>query len=286
MNSSDWKKTIWRIVIFSALVTVAAWIAPLLGGSPTSPGPGFIIWGTAPLLVSLLMRTVTRDWSDFWGKPAIGKNIQWYVVSLLAYPLVMVLALLMGILTSVSSVFGFSLGQYLQTALTAVPIFLIFAVFEEIGWRGYLAPKLVSLGINPYLSAALLAVVWTAWHVPYLRELTWVYDAEDLIAFIPRYYLVLFAFSIVYGEIRSITATFWPAVLMHAISNSFGHPLGAEYVTVAAGKEYLGSVSTGLFVIAFAILLGVAINRWRLKQSTLSKSSADGTDTSQQKARS
>ena len=83
----------------------------------------------------------------------------------------------------------------------------------------------------------------------------------------------MFAFAIVYGEIRSITATFWPAVLMHSVGNSFGHPLVADYVTVAAGKEYLGSVSTGLFVIVFMVLLGVAINRWWLKKSTLSKSS-------------
>lgn len=274
MNDVERKKTIWLVVLFSLLVTFVAWIAPVLGDSPSSPGLGFIIWGSAPLLVSLLMRLITRNWSDLGVKPAIGKNIQWYIISLLAYPVIMVLTVLVTALTSVSSVSGFLPGQYLQTALTALPIFLIFAIFEEVGWRGYLAPKLASLSFNRYLTAALVATVWTAWHVPYLRDLTWVYTTEDLSTFIPRYYLLLFALSIVYGEIRCITASFWPAVLMHAISNAFGHPMAADYITVAAGKEYLGSVSTGLVIIAFTILLGVAIIQWRTKQARPSKSFA------------
>ncbi len=274
MNDFDRKKTIWLIVIFSVLVTGVAWIAPLLGGSPSSPGLGFILWGTAPLLVSVLIRAVTHDWSDLGIKPAIGQNVRWYLISFLALPGVMVLALLVGVLSSVSSVSEFSLEQFLQTTLTALPMFFIFALFEEVGWRGYLAPKLASLGINIYVAAALVAVVWAAWHLPYIRELTWVYSSENLATFIPRFYLVCFALSIVFGEIRSITATFWPAVLMHAVGNSFGHPLSAEYVTIAAGNEYLGSLGNGLFMIAFVVLLGVATNRWRLRKSTLSESSA------------
>jgi membrane protease YdiL (CAAX protease family) len=267
MNEFERKKTIRRIVIFSVLVTVLAWIAPLLGGSPSSPGLGFLVWGMAPLLVSLLIRAVTRDWSDLGLKPAIRKNARWYMISLLAYPVIMVLAVMMGVLTSVSSVSGFSMGQYFQIALTALPIFFVFAIFEEVGWRGYLAPKLESLGINHYLAAALVAVVWASWHLPYIRELTWVYNSEDLITFIPRFYLASFAFSIVFGEIRGITSTFWPAVLMHAVGNSFGHPLAAEYVTVTEGKAFLGSVGTGLFMVAFMLLLGVAINRWRTRKA-------------------
>lgn len=274
MDDSKRRKTIWLIVIFSVLVNVVAWMGPLLGGSPASPGPGFVIWGTAPLLVSILMRTLTRDWSDLGIKPAIGKNIRWYIISFLALPVLMVLTLLIGSLFSVSSVSEFSIGKYLQTALTAMPVFFIFAIFEEVGWRGYLAPKLASLGINSYIAAALVAVVWASWHLPYFRELTWVYTSEDPTTFIPRFYLACFVFSILYGEIRNSTVTFWPAVLMHAVGNSFGHPLSAEYVTFAVGKDYLGSVGNGLFMIVLVGLLGIAIIQRRLKKPEQSKSVA------------
>ncbi|MCJ7534349.1 MAG: hypothetical protein MUO57_02310, partial [Anaerolineales bacterium] len=91
MNDSDRKKTIRYIVIFSVLVNLVAWTGSLLGGDPTSPGLGFLIWGTAPILVSLLMRAVTRDWSDLGARPAIRTNIRWYLVSLLAYPVAIAL---------------------------------------------------------------------------------------------------------------------------------------------------------------------------------------------------
>ena len=59
-------------------------------------------------------------------------------------------------------------------------------------------------------------------------------------------------------------------ILIHSVVNSFGHPLAPEYVTIAAGTEYSGSVSTGFILIAFVGLLGVIIHRWRLKKSALS----------------
>jgi membrane protease YdiL (CAAX protease family) len=274
MNDLERKITIRYIVIFSVLVNVVAWIGPLLGGDPTSPGLGFLIWGTAPILVSVLMRAVTRDWSDLGARPAIRKNVRWYLVSLLAYPVAIALALFIGSLISASSVSEFSMGPYIQAALPAMVIFFFFALFEEVGWRGYLAPKMYSLGINVFLAHALVAVVWASWHLPYIRELS-SYTTEGLTTYIPRLYLGAFAFSIVYGEIRILTSTFWPAVLMHWVGNSIANPLVAGFVLFSAGKEYLGSVGVdGLFMIAFFGLLGVAINRWRSRENAAPKSPA------------
>jgi membrane protease YdiL (CAAX protease family) len=272
MNDSERKKTILFIIIFSILVNVVAWIGPLLGGDPTSPGLGFLIWGTAPLIVSLLMRSVARDWSDLGMRPGIRKNIRWYLVSGLAYPVAIALALLIGSLVSASSVSEFFIGSFIQAALPAIVIFFFFALFEEVGWRGYLAPKMYSLGINVYLAHALVAVVWVSWHLPFIRELS-SYTPEGLTTYIPRFYLGAFTFSIVYGEIRMITATFWPAVLMHWVGNAISNPLVAGFVLFSAGKEYLGSVGVdGIVMIAFFGLLGVAINRWRSKGNTEQKS--------------
>jgi membrane protease YdiL (CAAX protease family) len=179
----------------------------------------------------------------------------------------MVTTLMVDTLLSIASISEFSLGKFLQTVLAALPIFFIFAIFEEVGWRGYLSPKLESLGINRYFAAALTAVVWASWHLPYIRELTWVYSTEDLASFLPRFYLVSFALALIYDEIRKSTSTFWPAVLMHAVANSFGHPLSSEYVKYATGTEYLGSISNGFIFIAFVFLFGTVIPRWRLKKS-------------------
>jgi membrane protease YdiL (CAAX protease family) len=178
------------------------------------------------------------------------------------------LTLLIGGVLSVSSVSGFSVAPYLETFVPAFVMFLIFAIFEEYGWRGYLVPKLASTGINPYLAYVIVGVVWATWHLPYIRELSWVYSAEDLATFIPRFYLAMLANSILLNEIRLATGSVWPAVLLHGLANAVGHPLFAEYVTIAAGKEYLVS-STGLFMIILTGLLGIALNRWRMRRQVL-----------------
>lgn len=215
--------------------------------------------------MAVLLRIFTRDWSDAGLKPAIMKNIRWYIISLLAYPFMTILMLILGKILSLSSFAGFSMAAYLKTFLIALPVFFVFAIFEEVGWRGYLVPKLASIGMNDFLAYAVVAVVWATWHLPYIRELSWVYTSDSLITFIPRFYLSMFAFSILYGEIRILTGSIWPAVLMHCINNAFAHPLLADYVKIATGKEYLVS-TTGLLITAFIGILGIALNRWRVKK--------------------
>jgi membrane protease YdiL (CAAX protease family) len=217
------------------------------------------------------MRLVTRDWSDAGFKPEIRKNALWYIIIIFAFPVMTVLTFIIGKMLSVASFSGFLMAPYIKSFLTALPIFFIFAIYEEFGWRGYLAPKLASIGINSYLGYAITGVVWATWHLPYIRELAWVYSSEDLLSFIPRFYLALFAFTILYNEIRIITGSVWPAVLMHCIMNSFGHPLAADFLTIVPGKDYLVS-ATGLFMIAFAGLLGIALNRWRTGKAVPVKS--------------
>lgn len=268
MNDSK-KKTIGCIAAFILLVTAVAFASPLLGGSPSSFGPGFILWGIAPLLVAILLRIVTRDWSDAGFKPAIRKNVRWYIISILACPVIMALTLLFGAMVSASSVIGFSMASYIKMVLPGMAVFFIFAIFEEFGWRGYLSPKLSSLGINDYLACAIVAVVWATWHLPFIRELTWTYAGpESLLTFIPRFYLGCFAMAIFYNELRIMTGSVWPAVLLHCLTNSIQHPLAADFLKIVPGTEYLVSFN-GLFMIAATGLLGVALNLWRKRKVSL-----------------
>jgi len=265
MIGSERKKAIRFSVIFTVLVMSLAFLGPSLGGSPSAPGLGFILWGAAPLLVAVVLRLVTRDWSDAGLRPALRKNGLWYVLSVLAYPVMMVLTVVLGSALSIATLTDFSVATYLKTVVSALPIFFIFALFEEVGWRGYLVPKLASTGLNTYLASAIIGVVWATWHLPFIRELSWVYSAENLSTFIPRFYLSMVAASILYTEIRLVTGAVWPAVLIHCVMNAFGHPL-AEHVTIAAGMDYLVS-STGLLMIAFTGLLGIALNHWRMRRA-------------------
>lgn len=263
LEQKERKKTIRSIGIYCILVMAMAFLGPLMGGSPTEPGPGFVLWGAAPLLAALLMRIFGRDWSDAGFRPAIRKNAKCYLACILVFPVTTVLSLLIGESVSASAFTVFSPASFLKTFLAALPVFFVFAVFEEFGWRGYLVPKLASAGANGFLSSAIIAVVWSTWHIPFIGQLVWVYNAEKLTTFLPRFYLAMFAFAILYNEVRILTGSVWPAVLMHCLANSFGHPLAADYVTIAPGMDYLVSAS-GILMILFIGGLGIALNRWRV----------------------
>ena len=265
MNDSARRKTIWKIIIFSILVTLLAFISPFLGGSPSSPGLGFILWGTAPMLAAVLMRAVSHDWSDAGLKPAFKQNAKWYIIIVIICLVIAGSTLLFGQIISAVTISGFAIMPYLNMVLPGLVAFFIFAIFEEFGWRGYMVPKLDSLGINSFLGAAIVAVVWATWHLPYIRELTWTYTSQDLITFIPRFYLAMFAYSILYYELRLLTGTVWTCVLLHALTNAIQHPLAAEYVIIMPGMENLVSYN-GFFMIALAGLLGIALNRWRMRK--------------------
>lgn len=253
------KRTIRNILIFCFMVVTMSIIGPLLGGNPEKPGLGFIIWGTAPMVAALLIRIVTRDWSDAGFKPAFKKNVQGYILSILLCPVMMLLTLLFGVIVSATSVTDFSAAEYISKVIPGMAVFFIFAVFEEFGWRGYLEPKLASIGMNRFLAYAITALVWATWHMPYIRELAWIStNSGELITFIPRFYLLLFTLSIIYGEIRKATGSVWPAVLLHCITNSVQHPLDAEYLSIRPGMEFIVSFN-GLFMTAVALGIGLFI---------------------------
>lgn len=268
MSTGERRRTIIKVLIFTVAVNAVAWLGSLLGGSPTSIGPGFIVWGIAPIMVSIIMRIVARDWSDFGAGPHFRSNGRWYLLSILAYPVTILIVLLLGLLTGASRAEEYSAREFVEALLPLLITFLFFAIFEEVGWRGYLAPKVYLLGINRYLSHAIVGVIWATWHFPYLSEL-WMHTSEELITLLPRFIIGTFVFAIVYGEIRIRTGSFWPAVLMHWIGNAIANTLlsgyaGKGFVTLIPGREFLGSFGVeGVFMIFIFGVLGVLLARRR-----------------------
>ena len=266
MSDHSSKRTLRNLILFTVLVNALAWLGPLLGGDPTEPGPGFLLWGMAPLLSCLVVRAVTRDWGDLGIRPGFRANGLWCGVSLLAYPAAIAIALGLGAAQNVVRFQGLTWPAFLQAFLPALVIYFVFALFEEFGWRGYLAPKMYGLGLNVFLAHALVAVIWASWHLPYIGALS-AYTTEGLGAYLPRFYLGCFAFTIVYGEILFRTHSVWPAVVMHWFGNSIANPLVAQFVTLEPGMEALGSPGIdGLWPIVFFLCLGVGLYLVRMRK--------------------
>ncbi|MGE5375897.1 MAG: type II CAAX prenyl endopeptidase Rce1 family protein [Bacteroidota bacterium] len=274
-NPSD-KTTVRNLTIFIILVLASGWIGwglDRLMGNPSVDSLGMLVWITTPLIVSLLLRTFAGDgWKDFGIKPNFKGNWIWYPFSILVFPVVTALVVLVG------SAFGWirfpnfaanTPTLILQSFAVALLPQFIKNFFEEVPWRGYLAPKVYSLGINDYVGHTIVGLVWGAWHIPYYlfflsRATLADFSTLNVWAYILLAIWILISWAFVYGEIRLLTNSFWPAVLMHAVEDAFiGVVIAESFILMRPGTDWLISPMNGLIMSAFFILIGVGLNRIR-----------------------
>lgn len=260
MTKTEHPQTIRNIVIFTVIMSGLAWGGAQLGGTPTEPGLGLLVWGTAPIGAALIMKLVLRDKVDMGWRPRLRGNGRWYLLSLLFFPVVMGSALVAGLLLGASTLHTMDLATLASVVAPAAVIYTLFAFFEEVGWRGYLAPKMAA--VNDRLSGHLwVGLIWASWHLPFLAEIV-PGTSESLITLAPRFVVGTVALTVVYGEIRLRTNSLWPAVLMHAVGNTIGNSalasLGATpLITLAPGLEWLASPGVeGVLVIALCAAAG------------------------------
>jgi membrane protease YdiL (CAAX protease family) len=94
---------------------------------------------------------------------------------------------------------------------------LVWALGEELGWRGFLFPRLMSrYGFN---GACLISgLAWAVWHYP---GLIWGhYNAGTNVAFeLACFTLMVVALAFVMGWLRCRSHSVWPCALLHASHN-------------------------------------------------------------------
>jgi len=276
LQTQEHKNTVRNLTIFTVVVLASGWLGYGLDrvmNSPPGQTLGLLLWLILPLITALLLRAFAGDgWADFGLRPALQGNIIWYVVSLLLYPLVAVVVLAIGGLLGFVTAPNFSVSLLLSVFAGGLIASLIKNIFEEFAWRGYLAPKVYALGLNGYLGHALVGLVWGCWHIPYLlfmldRTVIQATTTQTMATFIPMAILNLVAASIVYGEIRLLTNSVWPPVLLHTVSNALVDVLVVQgFFRIAPGTDFL--VSPGhqswLTLIVFT-LIGIGLHQLRLR---------------------
>lgn len=260
-------------IIFAALVNGLAWLGPLLGGSPTVPGPGLLVWGTAPILAILIMRWGLGDHVALGLRPAFRGNVRGYLLSLLIYPLSILGVFIVGLWLQFITLNDLTPAAFVMAMAEPVAIYFIFAIFEEVGWRGYLTPRIAAWndGLWGYV---ILGLIWASWHFPYMAEL-WAHMDESLMTLIPRFLIGTIISAIVYGEIRKRTGTVWPAILMHWMGNTIANTLLTGFVIYTPGTEWLASFGvSGLFMMIIFGSIGELLYRRRARHQQAKQSPA------------
>ncbi|MBS4060883.1 MAG: CPBP family intramembrane metalloprotease [Bacteroidetes bacterium] len=272
-------RTIRNLVLFTIVVLSIGFIGRGLDvqmGNPPSESLGMLLWLVVPSIFSLLLRAFGGDgWKDFGIKPNFKGNGVYYAISLLVYPVLTLVILLIGSglgLVTFPSLSMNALGMIVQVFLVgAVPEF-IKNIFEEAAWRGYLAPKIHSLRLNDFVGHAIVGFIWGAWHIPYYLyfldlSILEMFTTLNLAVFIPLSIVVMISWGMVYGELRLLTNSIWPAVLMHMVEDAFLNQLFIDnHIQIIPGTDWLVSPVNGLIGIVLFAVLGVVLRQIRKRK--------------------
>ena len=261
------KTTVRQIIIFAVLVNVLAWLGLVLGDSLAEPELGMLLWGVAPIVSVLILRFVLRDKASLGFGLKLKGNGRYYLLSILIYPVIILLVLVLGLLLGASTISSFTGAEFVTALMPVAITSFVFSFFEEVGWRGYLAPKVAEIHAGLF-GHTIVGLIWASWHFPYLRQL-WGHTSEGMATLLPRFMLGTIIAAILYGEIRRQTGSVWPAILMHGLANTVANSLlagtdGAAFVTFVPGKEWLSSFGIeGVIMIALSGLVAAALYRKR-----------------------
>jgi len=278
------KRAILYVSILYGLLVVC-WLATLI-----LPKFFIVLWAlfsVMPVLATFLTRILTKDQSPWYLKPNFRKHWRTYLFSMFAPGLAIFLGGLLyftllpndldltarnlvaqygqygapeNLLLTPRSIFMVGLG-FIFISPFVLPVHL-FALGEEIGWRGYFLPILLKL-TSPQKATILHGLLWGLAHAP-LIYLGFNYGLDYWGApwsgmLMMTLACVVLGIWLAFVTIR--TESIIPAVILHGSSNVIGElPVLVAFLGVS---PLLGPNPTGLIGM-MGLLLGAAILFWQL----------------------
>jgi uncharacterized protein len=252
-----------KAAIFSVLVLcMAVGAALLIRILEIPPGFGmFALWMSTPTVATLVMLlVVTREgysregWKSL-GLHRFGLNVWWIAFGVTLLITVAASAIVWATpLASFVVPEGGILDPLVQFLIFVGLFTLTFSLGEEIGMRGYLQPRLMSLGRTRAL--LLVGLLWATWHQVLIFLVPAVnFPTGNLLLFFPLFYGTIVAASFLFGYLRIYTGSVWPASIAHSVHNAAWGPLAA--LTVTSSPVLVNVYLVGDFGIL--ILVGTVI---------------------------
>lgn len=210
-----------------------------------------------PGVLSIVLRLILKSGFGDVGF-RIGKGR--YYLYAMAIPLLLVLLVaLISAALDIRSFSPVSFEQFTQLGPVLLPVLglgLVGALGEEVGWRGFLLPKMISGGIkNPYLFSGL---VWASWHLP-LIAFGGFYQEDNALLMALIYGVGIIAMSYVFSELRVRSGSVWVAAVVHAAHNFFFQfMVPVLLLTVPGSRSHLWDMVAGDTGLSIAVLYASA----------------------------
>jgi CAAX protease family protein len=265
----------WRpVLVFAGIAvgatTAIAILSAAMGWSVSSPAwrvlAPLAMW--APALARLVaVRTVDRGFSSplslrRWGTTGVQVILWPLVVPLIVYGAAYSIAYGAGLAHWSPGGGRWTTGSQIAANVIINTVILgvvgtLTAIGEEIGWRGYLQPRLDVAGVR--WSVAVVWLCQLAYHAPFIAGAGYVNAGSLPVS------LVLFAAAdlptaFLWARESYRARSLWPAVLFHSFHNTISQWLFPKFFAGGENERWLGE--GGLQPAAGYVLLGLAIFVW------------------------
>jgi membrane protease YdiL (CAAX protease family) len=259
------KGTIFSVLVLCLAVGAALLINMLdLASSELVWGS---VWMSTPTVATLIMLLViTREGYSREGWKSLGLHRLGLSVWWIAIGLTFLMSLIASIIVWATPLASFVLPEggianpLIQFLIVVASLGLIFALFEEIGMRGYLLPKLLPLGRRRAL--LLVGLVHAAWHMPLIFLTPLYHTAGNKLIVVPLFVGTIVAASFVFGYLRIYTGSVWPASIAHSVHNAAWSTLAAFTLTSnpVVVNEYLAG-DNGILILVTTALGAILVGR-------------------------
>lgn len=169
-------------------------------------------------------------------------------------------------------------GTVVMLQLLLIPLAALFnglfALGEEIGWRGWLLPSLLPLGIWPAL--LLTGLLWGLWHSP-LILLGYNFAQPNLLGVAMMVGGCVF-YGVLLGWLRLRTGSIWPAVFAHGAFNATAGFLGLVIaVGSVADPVAVGPLGWVTWIVMAAVIMSLVLaGQFRTQPSLPRRVRTDG----------
>jgi membrane protease YdiL (CAAX protease family) len=128
----------------------------------------------------------------------------------------------------------------------------LFALCEEVGWRGYMLPHM--RGFGPVAAMLIVGLLHGVWHLPLLLTTDLYHAAGDPRIIAPLFLITLTLAGVFYGYLRVTTGSIWPVAGAHAAVNvAWGVSMEVSQTKSPLVLEYVGGESGVLMICGLLV---------------------------------
>lgn len=270
---NETKLQIWLFLAILTALTVAVFIWMFNDLDNKRSIAMLMMW--VPGISAFLTSLITKESIKSYGwKPGKAKYLGWaylvpFIIAIAAYGIVWLAGIADFTPDEVRNYrwaryIGFESpapfwAGFISKAIIYTVAVSILTLGEEIGWSGFLTPRLLKINSVP-VTGIILGLLWSVWHYPAIIGGIYGFDAPIWIA-MPGFSLVLIGNSLIKTTLIARSGSLWPGVILHSSHNIILMSMFWE-MTVKTENTSVWVSETGVITAAVYLVAGVIF--WKL----------------------